>query len=206
VNGERTQGLIYAGYAKLAAKIGFDYDVFRYVDPIAPMDDIYKINRMPVAFAAEKKFAIPNKYQTPTWYCYADGRLLQPRDILVGKAGTFYIGDMQPLLPIQAIQTNHVVSVGRGTYTTSGSVEQSVEFFATRLPIFMQFKREDIKQSQYANTIGQAITHWTAFIPLPEGMLKQDDVVEDEEGIRYVVDAPDFTSIGYAAHLRLITI
>jgi hypothetical protein len=54
--------------------------------------------------------------------------------------------------------------------------------------------------------MGQAITHWTTFIPLPEGTLKQDDVVQDENGIRYIVDAPDFTSIGYVAHLRLITI
>ncbi len=206
MNGDRLQSHIYRGNAKGAAHIGDPYQVYRYVDPIAPMDDVYKIAVIPATFSAEQRFVKPNKYQIPTWFCFADGRLLQPRDILVGIMGTFYIGDMQRQLPIQAIQTNHVVSVGRGTYTTTGSVEQVVEFFATRLPIFMQFRREDIKQSQYANTIGQAITHWTAFIPLPEGMLKQDDVVEDEEGIRYVVDAPDFTSIGYAAHLRLITI
>jgi hypothetical protein len=203
MTGDRLQGLIYAGYAKLAAKAGFMYDVYRFDEPIAVTDDIYKIERIPVAFAAEKKFAIPNKYQIPTWYCYADGRVLQPRDILIGPAGTFYIGDMQPNLPIQAVQTNHVISIGRGSY---GGGDQSIEYYATDIPCFMQFKREDIKQSQYATTMGQAITHWTTFIPLPEGTLTQDDVVRDENGIRYIVDAPDFTSIGYVAHLRLITI
>jgi hypothetical protein len=203
MTGARLQALQYAGYAKLAAKVGFMYDVYRFDDPIAVTDDIYKIARIPVAFAAEKKFAIPNKYQTPTWYCYADGRVLQPRDILIGPAGTFYIGDMQPNLPIQAVETNHVIAIGRGSYDGG---DQSIEFYATGIPCFMQFKREDIKQSQYATTMGQAITHWTTFIPLPEGMLKQDDVVQDENGIRYIVDAPDFTSIGYVAHLRLITI
>jgi hypothetical protein len=101
------------------------------------------------------------------------------------------------------VETNHVISIGRGSYDGGN---QTLEFYATGIPVFMQFKREDIKQAQYATTMGQAITHWTTFIPLPEGMLKQDDVVQDEEGIRYVVDAPDFTSIGYVAHLRLITI
>jgi hypothetical protein len=203
MTGDRLQNLLYAGYAKLAAKAGMMYDVYRFDDPIAVTDDLYKIARIPVALAAEKKFAIPNKYQTPTWYCYADGRILQPRDILKGPAGTFYIGDMQPNLPIQAVSTNHVISVGRGSYADGN---QTIDFFATGIPVFMQFKREDIKQAQYAATMGQAVTHWTTFIPLPEGMLKQDDVVQDEEGIRYVVDAPDYTSIGYVAHLRLITI
>jgi hypothetical protein len=203
MTGARLQALQYAGYAKLAAKVGFMYDVYRFDEPIAVTDDINKIERIPVALAAEKKFAIPNKYQTPTWYCYADGRLLQPRDILIGPAGTFYIGDMQPNLPIQAVETNHVIAIGRGSYDGG---DQSIEFYATGIPCFMQFKREDIKQSQYATTMGQAITHWTTFIPLPEGTLKQDDVVQDENGIRYIVDAPDFTSIGYVAHLRLITI
>jgi hypothetical protein len=203
MNGDRLQGLIYAGYAKLAARQGSMYDVYRFDEPIAVTDDIYKIARIPVALAAEKKFAIPNKYQQPVWYCYADGRVLQPRDILIGPVGTFYIGDMQPNLPIQAVETNHVISIGRGSYDGG---DQTVEYYATDIPCFMQFKREDIKQSQYATTMGQAITHWTTFIPLPEGTLKQDDVVQDENGIRYIVDAPDFTSIGYVAHLRLITI
>ncbi|MGZ3295839.1 MAG: hypothetical protein ACXU9D_21525 [Xanthobacteraceae bacterium] len=203
MTGDRLQNLLYASYAKLAAKAGFMYDVYRFDEPIAVTDELYKIARIPVALAAEKKFAIPNKYQTATWYCYADGRILQPRDILKGPAGTFYIGDMQPNLPIQAVETNHVISIGRGTYDGG---DQTVEFYATGIPVFMQFKREDIKRSEYAATMGQAITHWTTYIPLPEGMLKQDDVVQDEEGIRYIVDAPDFTSIGYVAHLRLITI
>lgn len=203
MNGDRLQGLIYAGYAKLAARQGSMYDVYRFDDPIAVTDLSFKIARIPVAFAAEKRFVVPNKYQQPVWYCYADGRILQPRDILIGPKGTFYIGDMQQNLPIQAVETNHVVSVGRGSYDSG---DQNIEFYATGIPCFMQFKREDIKQAQYASTMGQAITHWTTFLPLAEGTLKQDDVVEDEDGIRYIVDAPDFTGIGYVAHLRLITI
>ncbi len=66
----------------------------------------------------------------------------------------------------------------------------------------MQYKREEIKASPFVNAIGEAITRWLTFIPLPEGTVQQDDVIFDEEGVRYIMDAPDFTGIGYVASIR----
>ncbi len=214
MDGTVLQDRIYHGYARTAEVVGLDYDVYRAsfspdvtvedrdtttLDPIALAN---KVRTLKVAFAADKDFTVPNRYLIPTRYCYADGRKLKQFDFLVGPFGTFFIGDMQPNLPIQAVRSNRTLSLGRGIYSTSGPIGQTVNYYATQVPCFMQFKREDIKVL-VANSIGQAVTHWTTFIPLPEGMIHQDDIVFDEEDNRYLVDAPDFTSIGYVAHLRL---
>jgi hypothetical protein len=199
MDGVRLQDRLYSGYAKTAVRIGLIYDQYRSAMPISPLDPGYKLRSLPVAFSADLKFSVANKYHNPVWYCWADGRELQQFDFLVGPMGTFFIGDMQSNLPIQAVQTNHVVSLGRVSYSTLGS---PVLNYAQRLPVFFQFKREEIKPSAFANAIGEAITRWLVFIPLPEGTIKQDDIVVDEEGINYVMDAPDFTSIGYVASMR----
>jgi hypothetical protein len=214
MDGIALQDRIYKGYSRVADSVGLQYDLYRAsfssditvpdrdmldLDPIVPKN---KIRKMPIAVAADKDFSVPNKFHSPTWYCYADGRKLQQFDFLVGAFGTFYIADKQPNLPMQAIKTNHVLSIGRGIYSTVGPIGQTINYYATRLPCFIQFKREQIKAT-IADTIGQATTQWDAFIPLPNNMIKQDDIVFDEEGNRYLVDAPDFTEIGYSVRLRL---
>ncbi len=214
MSGALVQDRIYKGYRRTAEAVGFPYEQYRAtfsadvttedrspsdLDPIVSDNRIRTIN---LAIAADKDFTVPNKYHIPTQYCYADGRLLQQFDLLVGDFGTYFVGDMQPLLPIQTVKCNRVIDIGRGIYSTSGPIGQTVNYYATGLPCFMQFTREDIQRT-VANTIGQAVTHWQVFIPLPEGLIHQDDVVFDEENNRYLVDAPDFTSIGYVARLRL---
>jgi hypothetical protein len=199
MDGIRLQDRLYSGYAKTASRLGLVYDQYRSVTHISPLDSANKIDSFPIAFSADLKFEVSNKYAKPVWYCWADGRNLQRFDFLVGPMGTFFVGDKQTNLPIQAVQTNHVISLGRADYTI---IPAPVINYAVGLPVFFQFKREEIKSSTVANVVGEAITRWLIFIPLPEGSIKQDDVLFDEEGIRYVMDAPDFTSIGYVASMR----
>jgi hypothetical protein len=199
MDGLRLQNRLYSGYAKTATRIGLVYDQYRSSTHLLPLDSSNKIDSFPVAFSADLKFDVSNKYAKPVWYCWADGRKLKQFDFLVGPMGTFFVGDKQTNLPIQAVQTNHVVSLGRVNYTI---IPATVVNYATSIPVFVQFKREEIKASPLANVIGEAVTRWLTFIPLPEGTIKQDDVVVDEEGISYVMDAPDFTNIGYVASMR----
>ena len=202
MDGTVLQPLLYSGYAKVAQRLGVSYAQYRSATHLLPIDPSNLLRSLPVAVSAELKFKVPNKYHIPTWMLWADGRLLTQFDFLVGPFGTFFIGDMQPNLPIQAVRTNHVIRMGRVVYSTSGPATSEVVDYATGLPVFMQYKREEIKASPFANAIGEAITRWLTFIPLPEGTVKQDDVIFDEEGIRYIMDAPDFTSIGYVASMR----
>lgn len=200
MDGTVLQPLLYSGYAKIAQRLGFSYDQYRSATHLSPIDPGNKIRSLPVAFSSDLKFAVSNKYHQPVWYCWADGRQLNQFDFLVGPMGTFFVGDKQSNLPIQAVQTNHVVSMGRVDYSVPSA--STVVNYAEGLPVFMQYKREEIKASAFANVIGEAITRWLTFIPLPEGTVKQDDIIFDEEGTRYIMDAPDYTGIGYVASMR----
>jgi hypothetical protein len=207
-SGEQTQLRLYAGHAKIAAILGVDYEVypFTFDDPTASGKST---GRIKFAVAADPNFSAPLKYNKAVWIAYADGNLLNVNDILVGPYGTFYIGDKQPMQPMQAVRANRLVNIGRGEYSTSGPIVQSVVNYTTGLPIFMQFTREDIQKAAttVATTqLGRAITHWDAFIPATKDSIKQDDVVTDEAGLNYVIDAPNFTNLGYVCHMRLASV
>ena len=202
MEGVRLQSILYSGYAKAALRLGVPYAQYRSSTHLLPIAAGNLLRSLPVAFSADLKFEVPNKYATPTWLLWADGSLLAQFDFLVGPFGTFFVGSLQPTLPIQAVQTDKVVSLGRVGYSSSGPLVGSHVNYATGLPVLMQYKREEIKPSPFANAIGEAITRWLVFIPLPNGLVKQDDIMMDEEGIRYIVDAPDFTGVGYVAGVR----
>lgn len=209
MDGTRLQSLIYRGYAKEAAKTGSNYDVYRgsFMTPILPEN---LQTTLPCSFIADAKMSVANKYQTPTWTLRADGSQLEVFDILVGPFGTFYVASKQPNLPMEAIRCNATVSIGRVTYQqdpTTGVLSPVVDNYAEGLPMFKQFRREDIRRdATTGEEIGNAVTHWRAFIPLPNGTIQQGDMVTDEANIKYTVDAPDFTSAGYAAQIRLATL
>ncbi len=206
--GAENQAKLNAGYRRIAAQLGVEYAVygFQNFNPMAEENFQFFIN---AAFTADPNFSAPLKHNKAVWICYTDADQIDRTHILVGPYGTFYIGDRQPFQPMQAVRCNRVVNLGRVEYSTGGQLTATVINYAEQLPIFMQFAREDIQKAagaQNAQQLGRAITHWTVFIPGHDGMIKQDDVMFDQDGIKYVIDAPDFTNMGYVCHVRLATI
>lgn len=202
------QTQLYQGYDRIAKSLGAVYSVYHF-DQLDPLDSAKLDFNIDFAFSADQTFLTPLKFNKPTWFAWADGLRVSPNDFLVGPYGTFYIADKQPMVPMQAVLCNKTIHIGRGIYSTSGPIEEDVVNYATNLPAFMQFNREDIQKPNIAfgQQVGRAITHWTAFIPGPKGMILQDDLVTDvETDVRYIVDAPDFTNMGYVVHLRLATV
>jgi len=210
MDGARLQTLIYKGYGKEAEKVGFDYEVFRAASFLSPTQSAYSMGTLKCSFAADEKMSVSNKYQTPTWILRADGNQLEVLDFLVGPYGTFYVASKQPNLPMEAVRCNSAVSIGRVSYDTdpvTGVLAPVVTNYAEALPMFKQYRREDIRRdASTGEEIGNAITHWRAFIPLPIETLQQGDIIVDENDIKYTVDAPDFTSAGYAANIRLASL
>ncbi len=198
-----------AGYAKIADQLGAEYARFP-PDLTSPMLDSKSDGVVQVAITSDPNFSAPLKYNKAVWLIYADTNLLIPFNILIGPYGTFYVADNQPFQPFQGVRCNRVVNIGRGSYSTNsdGTVALNVVNYATAIPIFMQFTREDIQKpaSSYGIQLGRAITHWIGFIPAPQGTIQQDDIITDEDGILYMVDAPDYTNMGYVVALRLATV
>lgn len=202
------QDRLYAGYARIANRLGGLYTRFQF-DLLDPTEEAKADGQVQASFASDPSFIAPLKYNKAVWLCYADGAQLQPNNILVGPYGTFYIADKQPFAPMQAIRCNCKIAIGRVSYSTVGPITGTVTNFALNLPAFFQFTREDIQKptSSFGAQLGRAITHWDAFIPAAQGTLKQDDIVVDQEtGINYILDAPNYTNAGYVVRLRLATV
>ena len=206
MNGALLQSRIYAGNAKTAMKAGLPYAHYRAPDPLNPLGPPNLLDPINVVFSTlTRPFMAYAKWSDETWIAHADGRLLQPRDFLIGPAGTFYIGDMQPLLPIQAVRCTHTaVTIVRPGYSTNGSLAQQSVVVASGLPIHLKLKSVNVKVPLgAANTAGVGVSNWLAFIPMENETLKRNDVITDTEGVQYEVDAPAWTPMGYVAQVRL---
>ena len=203
MNGTDLQTRIYAGYAKAAAHVGQPYSIYRAETPISPLEAGNLIGEVNCFFAADQKFSSVHKYKEPSRYMWADGRELQQLDILVGPYGTFFVGDMQPNLPMQAIRCNDSISVNRPTYVSGVIVDG--DLIASALPCFRQLKKVDQKpvaSAFGASTASTPIGEWFVYAPIDWTMLKQNDLVIDESGRRYTISTIDPTEIGAVIVIR----
>lgn len=203
MNGALVQQRIYAGYAKAAARVGQPYALYRASSPISPVEPGNLIGTVDCLFAAEKSFQVPSKFKIPTRYLYADGTQLAQRDILVGPYGTFFVGDMQPSLPMQAVWCNDVISVGRPVY--QGELQLVENPIAIAVPAFRQLKKLDQKPvsgAYGASTAATPIGEWFVHVPIEWTLLKQNDIVTDQTGRRYTLSTIDPTEIGTVLVVR----
>ena len=202
MDGATLQQRIYAGYARDVAHTGRAYSHYRFDPdvPVSPLEAGNLLGELYCRFAAEKRFEIPHKYKDATRFLYADGREIEQHDLLVGPFGTFYVADMQPLLPLQAIWCNEVVTIGHPVYV-EGVVEP--DNFVISMPCFRQLKRLEQRKPEYGSgTAATPIGEWFLFIPVQASLLEQGDIVVDQGGQRYTLDAIDNTEIGVVAAIR----
>ena len=202
MDGPTLQQRIYAGYRKAAFHAGYQYEQFRSASPLNPIDPANQVGFVHCMFSAEADFSVPTKYKIPTRYLYADGRELSQRDILVGSYGTFFVGDTQPELPMQAVRCNDILSIDRPQY--EGTVVVPVPI-ASNMPCFRQLKRIDQKpvpSSYGASTAATPIGEWFVYLPVVWTDLRQGDIVTDEGSRKYTISTIDPTEIGTVLVIR----
>jgi hypothetical protein len=196
MDGTTLQERIYKGMGKAAARVGLPYDVYRFASPLNPTDESNKLaDPVYCFFAAEKKFEVPHKYKEPARYLYADGRELEKNDILAGDYGTFFVGDKQPLLPMQAVWCNDVIALDRIGYVDNLLVPEQI---AIGVPCFRQLKKLDQKpvQSSYGATNQTTpIGEWFLYLPVAADVILQNDVITDQTSRQYTVSTIDATEL-----------
>lgn len=206
MNGTILQGRIYAGYKKAAAHAGRPYSVYRAFTPILPVDALNRIGEVNCFFAANQKYNSVHKYKEPTRYLWADGRELMQRDILIGPYGTFFVGDLQPNLPLQAIKCNDAISISRPIYQYGAQIQVvDGEEIAFGCPCFRQLKKMDQKPVNSvfgASTAATPIAEWFVYVPIEWTILKQNDMVTDQTGRRYTISSIDPSEIGTVLVIR----
>lgn len=104
---------IYAGRAKVAARIGRRFNLFRPRYAVNPIS--LPLRAISVALnAADGKYQRPNLYGKPIWFADLDGRQTAVGDYLVAlddPTEIYFIAAMQPMLPIAVISCNRTVRI-----------------------------------------------------------------------------------------------
>ncbi len=202
MNGTLLQERIYAGYTKAASKVGQPYSIYRAETPFSPLEAGNLIGEVNCFFAADQKFTSVHKYKIPDRYMWADGRELQQRDILVGPYGTFFVGDMQPNLPIQVIRCNDTIKIERTFYV---GVILDADLIAVSVPCFRQLKKVDqkpVRDMFGASNSATPIGEWFCYVPIDWTLLHQGDIVTDSTERKYDISVIDQTEIGTVLVIR----
>lgn len=206
MDGQTIQAKQFRGYAIAAAKVGFPFSQYRpgiAANAIAPENLLQVLS---ASFNAEDmQYGKPNKYGKPTWYCIADGTQLAVGDYLQGAQGTFFIAAMQPLLPILAVECNRTVSIFRPQQIAGvGAVGYGGNTTAAQMPLAQNWPVSLLQASKVETGAvklpGDARQGaWTMLLSaLPTGAtLKNDDVVTDDLGNRYLIYSAELTDLGW---------
>lgn len=206
MDGATLQSRIYAGYAKAALRLGLSFSQYRPTAATSPMSAPYLLRTMLASFNAQDfKYGRPNGYGKATWYCLADGALLQVGDYLTGNGSTYFIAAMQPLLPILAVECNRTVTlyrpqqqVGVGAVGYGGNTAANETVLAAGFPAsVLQGTKGEHGDTKLPGDVRNP--WWSALLPnIPGGIrLRSDDVMVDDQGKRYTLSSTEQTDMGW---------
>lgn len=201
MNGAALQSLVYRGYGIAAQRIGYPYAVYRAASMISPIAVGNRIlTALYASFTTGFDFKSYSKPLAADCIAIVDGSQVQTGDWMVGQAGTFYIADMQPTLPIAAIQCNRTISIVRPGYSTVSSTPVSETIIASGFPAFGITSTRGRTQSGIPiQTQSDSGIHGMRYYLNSHtvGDIRIEDVIVDENGDRFVIDSAAPTAFGY---------
>ena len=208
MDGATIQQRIYSGRAKAAARIGLSCALFRPVAAAAPLGN--QIGSLLAAFnAGDSKYKAPNLPGDPIWYADLDGRITQPGDYLVRAldGATWFIAAQQQLLPIVCIDCNRSIMITRQTpVTTVGAVGYGGIAPTTSVPVLgapgalwpASILIGGRKEAATGLPAGVKNAGWKIMLPISVPIIvTAGDIVTDDLGHRYAVDAAEQTDTGW---------
>ena len=119
MDGAKIQSKVYYGYQQAAARVGMPHGLYRSTDLFPPLENrnyLGDINAaMTVATASNFNFARPSLLKDSAFACLADGKVLMVGDYLQRNSDSvvFFIGAMEPIMPIVAVRCNGSISYRR---------------------------------------------------------------------------------------------
>ena len=199
------QARIYAGYAKVALRIGFSADQYRPATALNPTAIGNKLRSIPASFNAEDMtYSKPNKYGKATWFGLFDGRLTAPGDYLKNtQDGTFFIAAQQTNLPILLVSCNAVVDIHRpqqqsgvGTLSYGGNTAATESALMAQWPCSILQSGKGDKDLLLPGDVKSP--QWSILLPYFAGVtLRTADIILDNLARRYIVNSAELTDLGW---------
>lgn len=199
---------IYGGYGKAAQRLGLSCGQYRPTSALsAAIAAANLLRSIPASFNAEDmRYSKPNKYGKATWYCLADGSLLQVGDYLVQPDGsTYFVAGLQLHLPIFVVGCNRVVNVMRPQGLTGvGAVGYGGNTDAAETVLIAQYPASILQgtkgEKSSVNLPGDVrVPWWAILLPVVPGgaVLRTGDIITDDLTWRYVISSAELTDLGW---------
>lgn len=114
MDGTKANAKVRRGYAIAAAKLGTAHAHYRPLDGAPALSDGNLLGDVRAVFDTNAyKFTLPQNWSKPVWTGLWNPEATQVGDYLVDGERTFFIASQHPLLPMQAVLCNAVVSLHR---------------------------------------------------------------------------------------------
>lgn len=126
-------------HSKIAAKLGYDYNVFRPLNDINPLDDRNLICKVKATFTLSDTYTQTISWEVPIWTVYTDIVQLEQGDLLYDGNHTYIIISRLPHLPVLAVQADDRIAIRTVGYADNGAgfAPGQSTYIAKDLPCFI---------------------------------------------------------------------
>lgn len=195
---------VWFGYGKAASKLGVNHALYR---PLTALDAITQANAisfsLPASFSVDPAYAKPDKYGNAQWLALVDGNQVLRGDYIVGPS-TWFIAQIDPLLPIKVIQCNRVISIKRPfVESAAGAGPYGGSTLGTETALITNWPCSILNGSRGATSEVRlpgdvTMPRWVVLLPALAGLvIRTDDVIEDDLGRRGIIASAELTSFGW---------
>ena len=223
MDGVKLQSKLWKGYGKAALRIGTPYAVYRPSGATNPIVSGNLITTIPAAFtihgAGQYKFDKPSDYKDALFHGLFDATMLHQGDYLVGSSGTYFISAFDPIKPILCVNASRTLTISRqNTIAAPGSsnvatlvTAYSGDTIANETAIYQSWPGvlAYVDKSMWPAVQLPADTTkpggWKILLPAIPGFpaIMENDIVTDDSGKRYQVDAAWMDDI-WILHARFL--
>ena len=212
---ERTlSGKVWRGLGKAAQATGEPTDAYRPTDTADPLRLTNRYLRLPAVFNRPRlRAARAGSYGEALWEGLFDAAYTRPGDYLVrADGGTWFVAEQLPTQAPLCVRTlrqlsfarpSGSVSAGAGSY--GGVASSTASSVLTRWPAAMAASNAR-GQTELATTTTLQQVAWSVLLPPLEWLaLLPGDNMTDDLGRAGVVEAADFTELGWRLVVRQST-
>lgn len=198
------QQRINRGMGRAARVLGDELQVYRPVDPLAPIDLALTSLRAKLDQDFGFRHRKPGARATPLYYLLADAGVLRVGDYLTGAPGTWFVGAMETNMPPACIRCNRTVTVSRPRGSTKlGINPPGGRRDGTDDPLMRGWPASVLRGG--LDAAGAAALPASArlqgveiLLPAVEGLtLRTGDRATDDLGVAYTIGSAELTAHGW---------
>ncbi len=205
MDGITLQDRINRGMGTAARRIGSIYSVYRPRDVSPPIKPASRIIKLFAAFGAgTQSFKGTLGYGGQTWVGTFDAAYTMPGDYLCGCSATYFIASQKPLLPIQCVRANAIITISRtaniSTTPYSGFVIESATPILCSWPARLWVLHAATRGAPPESKFGT----WVILLPTLPICPQVEDVITDDMGRSYSIAAAEKSDLGWRFLARQI--